>query len=444
MIVFDEAHVILTSSGFRESMNDVRQAMTCRIPLTLLSATLPTRLVQGLVDKLNLPKETNVVRAPTNRQEHHYAIWRVHRQSLVKTTAAFIYLCSSLLHGSQRGIVFVQRKDEGKKLAECFRNLDFIHGGIEEEVVLGMIHRWKSGLSGGWIIGTTSLIQGVDYHDVHLIVFMGPTFGMIDLVQGAGRAGRNGKNSRVVVLNTNDLYQNKGDNDDFGCRKELINWLQDNGCRRVGISQCMDGIASACETLPNAYPCDVCGRDEELDDVWEKAGLLDISHVSGGGPVQLTLGHTLPLSTGHLIQTQDNSPMQLDVAPLVSRVAPLVALRKSNEENVLKADLEKIATVCFEKLLEFGGKCATCFLAHQKLTNEKHSSFVQCWGGQFPPHWASIYDYNKPTKNRKKVSVISPCQLYQYTHTLLYLLQIGRMVLQLIVQEVVLDVFNSP
>lgn len=411
MIVFDEAHVILTSSSFREDMNDVRQAMTCRVPLTLLSATLPTKLVQGLMDKLNLPKETNVIRAPTNRQEHHYAIWEVHKQSLVKTTAAFIHLCSSLLHGSQRGIVFVRSKDEGRRLAEHFGNLDFVHSGVEEEDRLGMIHRWKSGLSGGWIIGTTSLIQGVDYYDVHLVVFMGPTFGMVDLVQGAGRAGRNGKHSRVVVLNTKDLYQNR-DNDDFGCRRELINWLQDNGCRRVGISQCMDGIISTCATLPNAYPCDVCGRDEELDGVWEKAKLLDISHISKGGAVQLTLGHTSPLSTGLLIQAQANPPMQLDVAPLVFQVAPLVALRKSNEENALRANLEKIATECFEKLLEFGGNCATCFLAHQRLINGKHSSFKDCWGGQFPPHWARIYDYNKPKKGRKEVSVISPYWLY--------------------------------
>lgn len=412
MIVFDEAHVILTSSGFRKSMNDVRQAMACRVPLTLLSATLPTRLVQELIDKLNLPKETNVIRAPTNRQEHHYAIWSVHRQSLARTTAAFIYLCSSLLHGSQRGIVFVQRKDEGKKLAEYFGNLDFVHGDIEEEDRLGMIQRWKSGSSGGWIIGTTSLIQGVDYHDVHLIVFMGPTFGMVDLVQGAGRAGRNGKHPRIVVLNTNDLYPNKGDGDDFGCQRELIDWLQDNRCRRVGISQCMDGITSMCKTLPNAYPCDVCEKDKELDAVWEKAKLLDISHISREGPVQLTLEHNPPLSTGLLIQSQDNHPMQLDVAPLVSRIAPLVALRKSNEENALKADLEKIATECFEKLLEFGGNCATCFLAHQKLTGEKHSSFVECWGGQYPWYWTKIYDYNKPEKKQKRVSDISPHWLY--------------------------------
>lgn len=404
MIVFDEAHILLTSSGFRECVNDVRQAMACRVPFTLLSATLPTRLVQGLADKLNLPKEVNVIKAPTNRQEHCYAIWKVPRQFLVKTTAAFIHLCSSLLHGSRRGIVFVQRKDEGKRLAEHFENLDFVYSDVEEEDRLKMIYRWKSGSSGGWIIGTTSLIQGVDYHDVHLVVFMGPTFGMVDLVQGAGRAGRNGKYSRVVVLDTNDLYPDKGDDDDFGCRRELMNWLQDNKCRRVGISQCMDSIVSTCESLPNAHPCDVCQKDEELDNMWEKAKLLDIS---GEGPVRLALKHA-PLSTGLLIQTQGNPPMQLDVAPLVPQIPTPVALRKSHEENALKAGLEKIATECLDGLLQFGGNCATCFLAHQKLTNERHLSFKNCWGGRFPSYWAKIYDYNKPMKNRKQVSVIFP------------------------------------
>ena len=134
----------------------------------------------------------------TSRPKHQYYLFVGTKETIIKATVRFILLASPLLlKGDQRGIIFALSVDLGKALKKYLK-LDFIHSNIKDKKIRsGMLKKWQDGDSGSWIISITSLIQGVDYHDVQIVLFVGTPFRLIDFVQGAGQAGRTGKPSKL-------------------------------------------------------------------------------------------------------------------------------------------------------------------------------------------------------------------------------------------------------
>lgn len=143
------------------------------------------------------------------------------------------------------------------------QRVDLITRELDNETVRqGMIQKWMEDRSNGWIIGTSCLIQVIDYQDVHIVVFVGSPWGMIDLVQGAGRGGRNGSMSQVVLIHEGEARGSKGD-EDLGCAGEMKNWVNNESeCRRLGISRCSG--ETTCQSLEGAALCDICKEDQEI------------------------------------------------------------------------------------------------------------------------------------------------------------------------------------
>jgi len=157
-------------------------------------------------------------------------VHRLSTQSPLKKTLAFVAASTKLLKGTCRGIVFVMTKSNRRELQKTLQGVDFVSSDIEDlNKRDDMVQRWKMGESGGWIIGTSSLIQGVDYPNVHLVVFMGLTYGMVDFMQGAGRAGRNGEASQVILVQTSLLPSTKHA-DGLGCAVEMAAWMENGRC----------------------------------------------------------------------------------------------------------------------------------------------------------------------------------------------------------------------
>jgi len=247
--------------------------MTTKVPVTFLTATLPVRLEKTLKEIIRVPDEHSMIRATTNQPEHQYILFRSMKEKLLHHAVAFVIMSSALhLHGERRGIIFVQSKEMGESIMWLFLQMAFIHAEITDEWArTSALERWKNGQSGGWIVGTTLLIQGVDYHNVHFVLFVATPFSMIDFIQGAGRAGRNGEQSFVVVLHSGNSYPpSKNDEDDLSCRQEMVKWTDKGKCRRTAISSCMDTEEVKCHSIPGAMPCDSCRRDHPLMEIWQR------------------------------------------------------------------------------------------------------------------------------------------------------------------------------
>lgn len=143
--------------------------------------------------------------------------------------------------------------------------------------------QWRHGPS-FWIVATSGLMNGVDYGDVVNIIFFEPPFGLLDLVQGGGRAGRRDQKSYVMVLQSDKLIELQQDKGDYQQLEALNEWLTNRQCRRQVIGTVLDGEELSCNMDPDLVKCDMCSKD---DNVYKMAkAAMGIERVKSSGLLQ--------------------------------------------------------------------------------------------------------------------------------------------------------------
>ena len=395
MIVIDEAHVILSSRDFRDVMSKMTSLVRCKVPLTLLTATLPPRLERPLIEACNLPNHTSI-RVPSDRKEHQYTVREVEKKEVVGKTFSFIAQSTKILEGSRRGIIFVRSKAIGQDIKSLLPGVDFVSGEVTDEKTReAMIQRWKSGRSKGWIIGTTCLIQGLNYPNVHLVVFAASPWGLIDFVQGAGRGGRNGAMSRIVLIHSQE-GQSCPVEQDLVCANEMVSWVANTSeCRRLGILRCMDGGTITCQSLEGAIDCDICRPD---------ADVISMLNTKGPPTNDSTNPPRTPLPLPRVALAPptnfETEPLtQLDMPELRPQPACSTIIRASEAAIDLQDKRKAQAKECVLMLQAFGDNCGVCHVKQMTLTGEQHPMCLNKCGLEL----STFYDWNKPLVRMKEV-----------------------------------------
>ncbi|RPB18138.1 hypothetical protein L211DRAFT_854421 [Terfezia boudieri ATCC MYA-4762] len=98
------------------------------------------------------------------------------------------------------------------------------------------------------ITATGSLGAGLNPKDVRLVIHAGGAWSLIDFAQESGRAGRDGKSAKSIVL----LNQSRDK-----CESEFFNYCMSGICRRFTLSSYLDGIGVDCWSGQNEL-CDIC------------------------------------------------------------------------------------------------------------------------------------------------------------------------------------------
>ena len=74
----------------------------------------------------------------------------------------------------------------------------------------------------------------MNFPDIHYIINWGPARSLLDQVQEAGRAGRNGnKAHNIIIYHGNQLAH---------CKNEVKTFVQTDGCYRVAMYQPFDPV----------------------------------------------------------------------------------------------------------------------------------------------------------------------------------------------------------
>lgn len=143
--------------------------------------------------------------------------------------------------------------------SSCSFPTSTFHGNMSEEEKETQFNSWLSDEDPAkWIISTTALLHGVDYPSVNAVIFIECPFGVYDFVQGAGRAGRVGQESLIVVLHNGSPPTMPSDNP-YDCRPEMGRIIKDKSCRQLGVSKVMDGGEGlSCSQLQGSLLCDFC------------------------------------------------------------------------------------------------------------------------------------------------------------------------------------------
>ena len=420
-IVVDECHQILTSVEYRHQFSALKELANFPVQKIYLTATLPPNLEYELKVATSLPGTTTVIRESTDRPNLGYHV--LHCQEFVADTNQVVVELAKLIEGGfdtdSRGIIFCRSVSRVELVAEKFGGCRS-HAGMEEKDRLQAFDNWLSG-SAKWMVATTGFLHGIDYGWVDGIIFLELPYGLMNLVQGAGRAGRKGRPAHVFLLHSsNQAYLMGLDSDpDRICYVEGVGYLKNTTeCRRSIITRVMDGVGVGCRDVFNALLCDICEPESQMATAskalvvekrrghqsfssFNSSSLYNSSSLLTPGG-QMKLQESAPSSSSqntgslHYRSTMSSSgghtPASEKVATTSLPAARMENIGKGpasmsilmdthyakNQTVTLVAKVEIISRVT--EMLK--GHCAVCWAWKKKLTatTGEHTPFIDCSG----------------------------------------------------------------
>jgi hypothetical protein len=281
-VFFDECHVAVTDTSYRERLRELWQLRYLSCRFTCLTATLLTSLEPVLRANLLLQR-AQIYRQSTMRRATRYRIveccQQQQQQSLWETAEPLIRRLP--LPPASRGVIYVRSYAQGERVAEEM-DCPFYKATATDKQEL--LTQWASG-SGGWIVATGALGTGIDIPGVVYIVHLGRPYGLTSFMQQAGRGGRAGEisDSIVVLSSSSSSSSSSGSGSGSGQfpapRQELVNtysveaqdeaalteYLESRSCRRAVLAQHLDGHLEGTDCITtDSILCDRCQELVEI------------------------------------------------------------------------------------------------------------------------------------------------------------------------------------
>ncbi|XP_069109470.1 bifunctional 3'-5' exonuclease/ATP-dependent helicase WRN-like [Argopecten irradians] len=269
-IVVDEFHTILSWGGladeeeksvFRKWFRHIGELRSLfpTAPVLALSATCTKAVKKRVMSVLNFDDKTRFMFISPNKENIKFVVHRTANDAeaaifwLVEALAKFenafpkiIVYCNSIKDVSSIYNIIVT------ELPEAVSYVEMYHSETTDEKKEQILRDIGEGQRLKIVIATSALGMGVDVADCHNIVFYGPPKTIVDLVQQAGRAGRDGEQSTALLLcNPHQLVHIDDD------VKEIV---RTKTCRRSAIMQCFlsSSEVSKLSNIRRHNCCDLC------------------------------------------------------------------------------------------------------------------------------------------------------------------------------------------
>jgi hypothetical protein len=266
-LVIDECHQALTCLEYRHHFEKLRRLADLPIPKSFFCASLPKTMMKMFLETISMPPSIKVIRAKADQPLIQFNVLPIETANTnsIRLAIDLAKLLTLQVLGTRRsGIIFCTSKAEVDQVSERFAHCKS-HSDVNKEERNHMEASWFAGYR-QWIAATTGMIHGVDNSRVGAVIFIGLPYGLINVYQGAGRAGRNGEPAVCVLISKPIAPVHRTAQEvDVECRREGDKWCANTTqCRRRGLSHLMDGEEIPCEALPGCQLCDMCNPGTPL------------------------------------------------------------------------------------------------------------------------------------------------------------------------------------
>ena len=205
--VVDEAHCISEwGHDFRPDYLSLREVVESlgNPPLLAATATATRRVQESIVANLGM-RDPLVLVGGFNRPNLHFSVHRCKSENEREDKLARALPKLSALGGS--GLIYVATRKQceqvfelaGDALAKVGQTAGMYHAGLDADVRTQMQREWLDGTR-QVLVATNAFGMGIDKPDVRFVVHCACPDSLESYYQEAGRAGRDGRKSRCVIL----------------------------------------------------------------------------------------------------------------------------------------------------------------------------------------------------------------------------------------------------
>jgi len=258
LFVLDEAHQAMTELSYRTAFDNTQEMAAHGKARVFITATLAPADEQAWRKAVGF-WSWEIYRDSTVRPEISYhAHWIGPLSPKLEITAAkcMIKTFTSHMESRDRGILFVPTRPGAEKIAAAVGGVAY-HGKLDDKVKKKNQDQWKEKTQ--WIIATSAFFHGIDYPYVKFVLYLDAPESIYHKVQGDGRGGRANEKSYSICY-----WQTKDPSSKFLDDPGLSGHIKTKLCRRIALSEYMDGQAVQCGEIPDAHLCDNCDRDQLL------------------------------------------------------------------------------------------------------------------------------------------------------------------------------------
>jgi len=254
-VFVDECHLTFTASDWRPKLAEVRAVRGLRVPIIMLTATLPVLLEFELEESM-AASMARYIRAVTTRTKTRYIVEACKPGKLEEKV---LELCKRMKKhlGLRKGVVYSRSRDQCERLARMLRCAHYHAGAADNEESL---KAWLE--RGGLIVATSALGTGVDFPGIVFTLHVDIPYGMIDFAQESGRAGRAGEDVDSVIV----VEEGKAERQAAGGKARAVDesimrdFITTRNCRRRVMGLYLDNKEIECGNDASLARCDRCGE----------------------------------------------------------------------------------------------------------------------------------------------------------------------------------------
>lgn len=412
-IFFDEGHQVVTVDH-RPKFKKVFRLVAVSSQKIFLTGTCPVRTQAPLLNSFGLPANALVLRAPTHRPNHRYAVLHAapHVSSQNLLIALRHHLSNSFIPPHGRAIIFSSSCKDATSIAEfmltaypddpCYCS----HSEMNADARHTQETLWRSAdpLTGRWMSCTTVLAQGTDVQDVVACFIVDDVYGLVNAVQIFGRSGREGQESLNVYVLTRPPHASLSvDPPDYACKAEEHTYRTNTSqCRRSIINEVMDGRPLRCDAISGALYCDVCHPEFPLyrtlrsiaADPDADHSMSDSCNLSSQSPSQSP-------KASHL-SDDGFGEVEIDSSffdhPALNGSSQSSFALDAEQYGILQNDLRRRAALLDSLANRVRGNCFVCLIHGGVLAPSHPQMFKTCYAPSSCSHGLGWIDFKKRLK----------------------------------------------